>query len=231
MVVLTDGYTASASEIVAGALQDHDRALLLGTTSFGKGLVQTMFPLDGGYAMKLTTGKVVYAERTLDPEGAHAHGRRATGRDASRLARDRLGAQGSPEVQVGRRPRGVRRRRDHARRLRAIRHAERRGAEALPRALREGRRNGERADVRRVRARDEDEGEAGLRRHRGNARRRVPAAHEARRGGRPEGLRCRRELYRSHDRRQNFRVRLRRFHREAPAGPQRPSTGEGAWKS
>ena len=57
MVVLTDGYTASASEIVAGALQDHDRALLLGTTSFGKGLVQGTYQLDGGYMIKLTTGK------------------------------------------------------------------------------------------------------------------------------------------------------------------------------
>ena len=57
MIVLTDGYTASASEIVAGALQDHDRALLLGVTSFGKGLVQGTFPLDGGYMVKLTNGK------------------------------------------------------------------------------------------------------------------------------------------------------------------------------
>ncbi len=57
LVILTDGYSASATEIVAGALQDHDRALILGTTSFGKGLVQTVFPLDGGWVMKLTTGK------------------------------------------------------------------------------------------------------------------------------------------------------------------------------
>jgi carboxyl-terminal processing protease len=57
LVILTDQFSASASEIVAGALQDHDRALLIGTTSFGKGLVQTLFNLDGGYALKMTTQK------------------------------------------------------------------------------------------------------------------------------------------------------------------------------
>jgi len=57
LVLLTDGYTASASEIVAGSLQDHDRGVIIGTTSFGKGLVQTLFTLDGGWALKMTTGK------------------------------------------------------------------------------------------------------------------------------------------------------------------------------
>jgi carboxyl-terminal processing protease len=57
LIVMTDERTASASEIVTGALQDHDRALVVGQTSFGKGLVQGVYNLDGGYALKLTTGK------------------------------------------------------------------------------------------------------------------------------------------------------------------------------
>jgi len=57
VIILTDERSASASEIVTGALQDHDRALVVGQTSFGKGLVQGVYNLDGGYALKLTTGK------------------------------------------------------------------------------------------------------------------------------------------------------------------------------
>jgi carboxyl-terminal processing protease len=72
LVVLVDGVSASASEIVAGALQDHDRAVVLGTTSFGKGLVQTAYRVEGGYVLKMTTGKwytpsgrSIHRERTL----------------------------------------------------------------------------------------------------------------------------------------------------------------------
>jgi carboxyl-terminal processing protease len=55
-VLVNDG-TASAAEIIAGALQDHDRAVVVGTPTFGKGLVQTLFPLGDGVALKLTTAR------------------------------------------------------------------------------------------------------------------------------------------------------------------------------
>ncbi len=57
IIVLVDRWSASAAEIIAGALQDHDRAVILGEPTFGKGLVQTLYRLGGGSALKLTTAR------------------------------------------------------------------------------------------------------------------------------------------------------------------------------
>ncbi len=66
-IVMINGSSASASEIVSAALQDHDRGLVVGTTSFGKGSVQTVFPLDEKRALKLTTA------RYYTPSGRSIH--------------------------------------------------------------------------------------------------------------------------------------------------------------
>jgi carboxyl-terminal processing protease len=69
LVVLVNGGSASASEIVAGALRDHGRALLVGRRTYGKGSVQTVMPLSHGGAVKLTTS------RYFTPSGASIHGK------------------------------------------------------------------------------------------------------------------------------------------------------------
>src|SRR6516164_3909058 len=112
IAVLINGGSASASEIVAGALQDHHRAILLGTRSFGKGSVQTIIPLPGHGAMRLTTaryytpsGRSIQA-RGIDPDivvdaakiektSEKGDGKVAT---ASDLKRD--DAEGGPESSV-----------------------------------------------------------------------------------------------------------------------------------
>lgn len=70
MVVLVNEGTASAAEIVSGALQDNGRALILGTQTFGKGSVQTVIPLEEGAALKLTTAKYYTPKgRSIQAEG------------------------------------------------------------------------------------------------------------------------------------------------------------------
>jgi carboxyl-terminal processing protease len=70
MVVLVNGASASAAEIVAGALQDHKRAIVIGTQSFGKGSVQTLLPLGQSTAIKLTTAKYFTPNgRTIQAKG------------------------------------------------------------------------------------------------------------------------------------------------------------------
>lgn len=68
-MVLVNAGSASASEIVAGALKDHGRALLIGRRTYGKGSVQTIMPLSRGGAVKLTTS------RYFTPSGASIHGK------------------------------------------------------------------------------------------------------------------------------------------------------------
>ena len=91
VIVLVNGGTASASEIVAGALQDHRRARIEGTLTFGKGSVQTIIPLDEGEAgaLHMTTARYYTPSGPLDPDHRHragCGGRRQQHADAERIS-------------------------------------------------------------------------------------------------------------------------------------------------
>jgi carboxyl-terminal processing protease len=92
VAVLVDGFSASASEIVAGALQDHDRAVVLGDPTYGKGSVQSLFPLSGGNFLKMTTA------RWYTPVGRSIERERPRGERGAALVdeTEEIGADGAP---------------------------------------------------------------------------------------------------------------------------------------
>ena len=89
MVVLVDGGTASASEIVAGALQDHKRAMVMGNQTFGKGSVQTILPLGNNAGLKLTTARYYTpAGRSIQAKGIEPDIAVDDGRDSPNRIRE-----------------------------------------------------------------------------------------------------------------------------------------------
>jgi carboxyl-terminal processing protease len=109
MVVVVNGGSASASEIVAGALQDHRRAIIVGTQTFGKGSVQTIIPVQGDGAMRLTTARyytpsgrsiqslgvapdIIVEQRAVDPAAETAAVEEQQGPDVTRSEADLRGS-------------------------------------------------------------------------------------------------------------------------------------------
>src|SRR5574337_66796 len=101
MIVLVNNGSASASEIVAGALQDHKRALILGTGTFGKGSVQTIIPLSDGSALRLTTSKYYTPSgRSIQAKGIEPDivvGETPKGHIKEKDLEGHLAAEGEPE--------------------------------------------------------------------------------------------------------------------------------------
>ena len=113
MIVLVNRNSASASEIVTGAMQDHDRALVVGETTFGKALVQSVYRISEGAGLALTTGALLHAERPHDSAAVGRHLRRVPDLHAARSDRPARAPGGAAEIHR-RRPQGLRRRRHRA---------------------------------------------------------------------------------------------------------------------
>ena len=113
MVVLVNRNSASASEIVTGALQDHDRALIVGETTFGKALVQSVYRSAAGAGLALTTGALLHAERPADSASVGRHLRRVPDLHAARS--EPASASTRRRAEAHRRgPQGLQRRRHRA---------------------------------------------------------------------------------------------------------------------
>ena len=98
VVVVVDGLSASASEIVAGALQDHDRAVVVGTTTFGKGSVQTLYRLSGDNSMKVTTARwYTPAGRSITKDFDRASALRDLAASAVAISGEPIAAPSEPE--------------------------------------------------------------------------------------------------------------------------------------